>query len=68
MDREQLYEEWQANNDRPAYVREHRETIEAHTDTSDPIPEDASLHEIREWLNRYKSTVTRQLAPEEGED
>ena len=67
MDRAQLYEQWQANKDRPAYVREHRETLEAHIDTTDPIPEDGSLHEIREWLNDYKGTVTRQLAPEEAE-
>lgn len=63
MDREQLYNEWRANNDRPVYVREHRETIMEHIDVSDPIPE-GSAHEVREWLKRYKSAVTKQLKPE----
>jgi hypothetical protein len=67
MDRDELYEQWQANKDRPAYVREHREELTEHlTELKDPIPEEGSLHEIREWLDDYKGTVTRQLS--EGED
>jgi len=60
MDREELREVWSENKDRPAFVREHREEIHEYTDTNDPVP-DGSLHEVRQWLDRFKSTVTRQL-------
>lgn len=62
LTREELSELWErnGNKDRPAFVREHRDALHAHTDTTDPIPE-GSLSEVRLWLNRYKSTVTRQL-------
>jgi len=65
MDRHELFEEWQANNDRPAWVRNRREEIHEHTDTSDEIP-NGSLFEVRQWLQSYKGTVTRQLNDDEG--
>jgi hypothetical protein len=63
MDREELRALWDRNKDRPAFVREHREAIHGHTETSDPIP-DGSLAEVRRWLESYKGTVTRQLNDE----
>ena len=60
MDRAELYELWQRNKDRPAFVREYREAIHEHTDTDDPIP-DGSLYDVRQWLDAYKGVVTRQL-------
>jgi hypothetical protein len=60
MDRSDLYELWQRNKDRPAFVRSHREAIHDHTDTEAPIP-DGSLYQVRQWLDSYKGTVTRQL-------
>jgi hypothetical protein len=66
MDQREVFEEWQANKDRPAYVREHRETLAEHIDTSDPIPEDGTLSRVRDWLQRYRGTVTRQLNPNSG--
>lgn len=65
MDRDTLREQWQANNDRPAWVRENREAIHDYTDTSDRVPE-GELHEVRDWLGRYKSTVTTQLTADDG--
>jgi len=61
MDRETLANQWQANNHRPAWVMENREALEEHIDTSEPIPESGSLYEIRQWLARFKGTVTKQL-------
>jgi hypothetical protein len=60
MDRAELYELWQRNKDRPAFVRNYREEIHEHTDTEDPIP-DGSLFQVRQWLDSYKGVVTRQL-------
>jgi len=60
MDRAQLKTIWSENNDRPAVVREYRDAIHEYTDTSDPVP-DGSLHDVREWLDRYKPVVTKQL-------
>ena len=69
MDRETLADLWDANKDRPAFVMEHREALEDHIDTEDPIPESGSLYEIRQWLARFKGTVTRQLNDsEDGTD
>lgn len=56
---------WHANNDRPAFVRENREAIHEAVDVSEDIP-DAPLPQVRDWMARYKGTVTKQL--EEGED
>jgi len=56
------------NKDRPAFVREHADALDEHTDTDDPVPdpESASMAAYRDWLERYKGTVTRQLS--EGND
>jgi hypothetical protein len=68
MDRQELYELWQRNKDRPAFVREYADEIEQHTDTADPVP-DGTLFDVRQWLDSYKGTVTRQLNDsEEGTD
>jgi hypothetical protein len=76
MDRAEIHDLWtapaprdQQNKDRPAFVREHREAIAEHTDTGDPLPPpDASLARFSQWLDRYKGTVTRQLAGDDGDD
>lgn len=65
MERSELLAAWKAHSDRPAWVMENREALEDHIDTSDPIPENGSLYEIRQWLARFKSTVTRQLNDDE---
>jgi len=61
MDRDEMYELWQRHNDRPAFVREYREELMAHLSVDDPIPESDSLAQIRDWMNRYAGTVSRQL-------
>jgi len=70
MEQDTLAELWTAdagqglqNKDRPAFVREHADALDEHTDTSDPVPdpEGASMAEYRDWLERYKSVVTKQL-------
>lgn len=68
MDREELHDLWAANKDRPAFVRERREEIHEHTDTSDPIPDSDSLAAVRDWLASYKGTVTRQLGESDMAD
>jgi hypothetical protein len=60
MDAEELSQLWHRNKDRPAWVREHREAIQEHTDIDEPIPNGA-LSKVRRWLNDYKGVVTRQL-------
>lgn len=60
MDAAELRRLWHENNDRPAFVREHRDVIHEYTSTSDDIP-DKSLFEVRQWLTTYKATVSRQL-------
>lgn len=75
MDQAEVYDLWQAdaghdrqNKDRPAFVREHRDVIDEHIDTDDPLPgADDSLAAFAQWLDDYKGTVTRQLNPENGE-
>lgn len=68
MDRSELFDVWQANKYRPAVVRQYREEIHDHTNTSDEIP-DGSLFDVRQWLRRYRGTVTRQLSDgENGKD
>ena len=66
MDPSELLAAWNANNDRPMWIRENRELIHEHTDTSEPIP-DASAYQVREWVDRYGSVVTRQLKEAAGE-
>lgn len=60
MDAAALRQLWHENNDRPAFVREHRDAIHEYTATSEEIP-DKSLFEVRQWLTKYKATVSRQL-------
>lgn len=75
MDRATLRERWHGdapggrqNKDRPAWVRDHREAIAEHTDTSDPLPPpNANLWRYRRWLASYKGTVTRQLKADGGD-
>jgi hypothetical protein len=66
MDREELLKQWRANNERPQWVRANRETLEAHIDTQDPIPTSGTAA-VADWVSRYKSTVTRQLKPDDAE-
>jgi len=68
MERHELYGLWQSrgHKDRPAWVLEHADEIEEHTDTSEPIPRD-SIYAVRDWLDRFKGTVTRQLSPDDAE-
>ncbi|AFH22458.1 hypothetical protein OSG_eHP27_00030 [environmental Halophage eHP-27] len=62
MDREELFEIWQRNKDRPQFVREYREELQEHTTDGVEWPApDASTFEYRQFLNRSKGTVTRQL-------
>jgi len=63
-------ETWHRNKDRPAVVREHREELMEQLSVEEPIPDTDSLAEVRDWLERYKSTVTHQLSEnttDEGE-
>lgn len=66
MDRAELYELWQNNKHRPAFVLEHREAINEHTDTSEPVPNKGAFA-IREWMKQYASVVTRQLSPDDAD-
>lgn len=61
-----FFETWQANKDRPSWVRNNRDAIMERVETDDPIPE--SLAAVGEWLDRYKSTVTAQLNPDNQDD
>jgi len=61
IDRDELYQLWQDNKDRPAWVRQHASELSEHTNTSEPIPTNGSLFDVRQWLKDYKGTVTRQL-------
>lgn len=70
MRKAELYRLWQApagtdlrNKDRPAFVLEHAAELDEHTDTSDPVPVDGTMRDAREWLDRFKPVVTRQLTP-----
>jgi len=60
-----LSEEWKHNNDRPAWVRENADRIDAAVDTSEPVPT-GELAEVRRWTDRFKSTVTTQLQADDG--
>jgi hypothetical protein len=64
MERAELFDLWERNKDRPAFVREYADEIEQHTDTADPVPE-GTLFDVRQWLESYKGTVTRQLNDDE---
>jgi hypothetical protein len=62
MDRRRAYELWHeyGYKNRPAWVREHRDELHEHIDTSEDIP-DGPIYEVEAWLDRFKGTVTRQL-------
>jgi hypothetical protein len=60
-----LYHEWQNHNDRPAWVRENADRIDAAVDTSEPVPT-GELADVRDWVDRFKSTVSKQLQPDDG--
>jgi hypothetical protein len=68
MDQAELFEVWQRNKHRPAFVRNYAEEIAQYINTEDPIPEGDSLAATRRWLERYRGTVTRQLKPDAGEN
>lgn len=75
MDRQALYDAWAGTDgytpgkQRPAWVREHRDDLMDVLDVSEEIPTDASLAAVRDWLERYRGTVTRQLNDaEDGSD
>lgn len=62
MDTSELTDHWHANKDRPAWVRANRDELMDAVNTSEPIPgEDGSIYEVREWLKKYKGTVSGQL-------
>lgn len=74
MDRAELYDSWQReagqgrrNKDRPAWVREHHADLNEHVDTDDLPSPGAPLAAWREWLGRYKGTVTAQLSPDDAD-
>jgi hypothetical protein len=47
-------------------IRNHREALLEHLDVDDPIPT-GSLADIRDWMDRYASVVSKQLNPEADE-
>lgn len=66
MERRELFELWTENNDRPQWVREHREELGEYVTTSEPIPDGAAS--VAKWLDTYKATATAQLNPENHDD
>lgn len=48
---------WHEHKDRPAWVRRHRDELEAATGLD--IPQ--NLAELDLWLNRYKAVMTRKI-------
>jgi len=70
MDRADLYEYFQERGkDRPVWVRENRDLLMEHLNVDEPIPGDeASTYAVRDWLDRYRGTVSRQLSPDDSED
>jgi len=67
MDRAELLQAWKDNAGRPQWVMEHADDLAEHVDTSDPVTDPGSVYEMDQWLSRYKSTVTKQLAADEPE-
>lgn len=68
LSRADLRELWGRNKHRPAFIREHRDAIATHTNLDESPPESDSLFQMREWLDRYMGTVTRQLAETTTDD
>jgi len=54
---------WQEHNDRPAWVRRHRDELMDATGLE--IPQ--SLAALPDWLDDYKSTMTRKLREHHSE-
>lgn len=67
MEQDELHEHWKQHNERAAWVRENRDSIHEHTNTSEEIPP-GSLYEVRQWLKSYKSVVSKQLKPDEDSE
>jgi len=61
MDPGDLRRDWHANKHRAAWLRERREALNEVLSVDEPIPDAASLYQLRDWLDRYAPTVTRQL-------
>jgi len=45
---------------------EHADALNEHTDTSERVPV-SSIYDVRQWMDSYKATVTRQLREAAGE-
>jgi len=60
MEPSTLLEHWQRNKARPTWVKNHRDTLMEYLSVDDPIPT-TSNHAVQQWVNRYSSTVSRQL-------
>jgi len=68
MDADEIARLWASNKHRPAFVREHADEIEQHTDIDEAIP-DTTLAEVAQWCDRHAETVDDQLpAPGETAD
>lgn len=62
MDLGDLRRSWHATGkDRPAWVREHADALREHLTIDEDIPDEGSMYALRDWLERYRGTVTRQL-------
>ena len=62
MDLGDLRRAWHATGkDRPAWVREHADDLRSHLTIDEDIPDEGSMYRLRDWLERYRGTVTRQL-------
>lgn len=62
MDTETLFDQYTANNARPAWIRRHRDELQAATGLE--IPQHLADIE-NDWLPRYKSVLTRKLNPDD---
>jgi len=58
-----LRDRWEANKDRPAWIRRHADELEAATETEIP----RNLAELDDWLRRKKAVVTRKLNEADAE-
>jgi hypothetical protein len=64
MERSDLLELHKRNGDRPQFYREHRDEFAEHLSdtTAQKLPDpDASTFEWRQFVERHKGTITRQL-------